>query len=81
MAHRPLHIIADEIIADWPKAANSGHPAGAYLLPMLSLTDVTDRYYYDDGRTIVMYFLSNATSWRGDNARRIKAELREMIAR
>jgi len=27
----------------------------------------------------VRYFLSNATTWRGDTARRIKAELKEML--
>lgn len=29
-------------------------------------------------RSIVLYFLSNATTWRGDDARRIKAELKKL---
>jgi len=28
---------------------------------------------------IVRYFLSNATTWRGETARRIKAELKQML--
>ena len=28
---------------------------------------------------IVRYFLSNATTWRGEDARRIKAELKALL--
>jgi hypothetical protein len=28
---------------------------------------------------VVRYFLSNATSWKGDKAREIKAELKAML--
>jgi hypothetical protein len=87
---RPLHEIADEIIADWPKGAARGtnffderntplHPAGPYLYAMQSLYSVGDNYGLDTGRSCVLYFLSNAASWKGETARRIKAELREMV--
>ena len=33
----------------------------------------------DDGGSIVLYFLSNATTWRGEDARRIKAELKSLL--
>ena len=33
-----------------------------------------------DGRSIVLYFLANAQQWRGPDARRIKAELKSMLA-
>jgi hypothetical protein len=46
---------------------------------MQSLQGINDAYGYDSGKSIVLYFLSNATSWRGDNARRIKAELKGML--
>jgi hypothetical protein len=36
-------------------------------------------YGADDARGIVMYFLANAGTWRGENARRIKAELKGML--
>lgn len=78
-AVRPLHEIAKEIRKDWPVAWNEEHPAGAYLIPMSTLNKVTDNYFMDSGKSIVIYFLSNATGWRGETARRIKAELKEMI--
>ena len=46
---------------------------------MHSLRDVTDAYGYDDGRSIVMYFLANASTWRGETAKRVKAELKELL--
>lgn len=87
---RPLYVIAAEIVADWPKAAERGtnffgernallHPAGPYLEAMNSLHSIDDRFGYDTGRSAVLYFLSNAGQWRGETARRIKAELRELV--
>jgi hypothetical protein len=37
-----------------------------------------EMYGYDTGKSVVLYFLSNATSWRGEVARRVKAELKSM---
>jgi hypothetical protein len=31
---------------------------------------------FDSARSVVLYFLSNASSWRGDVAKRVKAELK-----
>lgn len=76
---RPLHKIAEEILADWPKARSENHPAGAYAVPLLSLESVRDPYYSDTGASVVRGFLGNAQSWRGDTARRIKAELRSLL--
>jgi len=36
-------------------------------------------YYAEDGRAIVLYFLGNAKSWRGETARRIKTELKNIL--
>jgi hypothetical protein len=46
---------------------------------MATLETVNDHYGYDDGRYIVMYFLSNARSFTGADARRIKSELKGML--
>lgn len=73
---RPLHEIAREITRTWK---NVNYAARPYLDAMRSLTSVNDSYGYDDGKGIVLYFLSNAGSWRGDDARRIKAELKAMV--
>ena len=47
---------------------------------MLELESLEDAYMYDSGRGIVLYFLSNAGSWRGNTAKLIKAELKAMLA-
>lgn len=76
---RPLSEIAREIIADYPKAGNENHPAGAYVVPMASLDKITDAYYADTADSIVRYALSNLAGWRGETARRVKAELKGML--
>lgn len=73
---RPIYIIANEIGLNWKKPYFGAVP---YLRAMHSLRDVTDAYGYDDGRSIVMYFLANANTWKGETARRIKAELKELL--
>lgn len=72
---RPLSIIAAEIRRDWK---NVNYAAKPYLEAMSSLNDIRDNYYHDTGKSVVLYFLANAGSWRGDVARRIKAELKEI---
>lgn len=72
---RPLYEIAAEIRHAWPKVSPYAEP---YLDAMDELTLITDRYYLDSAAEIVMRFLVNASGWRGEDARRIKAELRSM---
>jgi hypothetical protein len=45
---------------------------------METLNSIHDNYYFDSAHSIVLYFLSNAQGWRGEDARRIKAELKQM---
>ena len=75
-AVRSLRTIAYEIRRDWKKVYFGAVP---YLEAMARLETVRDNYGYDDAKSIVLYFLSNATSWRGDVARRVKAELKAMV--
>jgi len=53
--------------------------AEAYVTPMKSLTSLSDTYGADSAESIVLYALSNLTSWRGETARRVKAELNGML--
>jgi len=69
---RPLREIAAEIRRDWK---NPYFGAVPYLQAMGTLGSVNDSYGYDEGRSIVNYFLSNASGWRGPTAKRVKAEL------
>ena len=72
---RKLNAIASEIKSDW---TNVNYGAKPYLDAMSTLESITDNYYQDSGKSIVLYFLSNTSTWRGENAKRIKAELKKM---
>lgn len=79
---RPLHEIAAEIYATWRNAAGKStiyFGAVPYVEAMAQLDSITDMFYADRASDIVVYFLGNANTWRGEDAKRIKAELREMI--
>ena len=69
--------LAEMISRDWGSKVNYG--ARPYLQAMYSLNSVDDDYGYDTGKSIVLYFLSNASSWRGDLARAVKAELKRRV--
>ncbi len=70
---RSLAAIAYDIRKTWAKPYFGAMP---YIEAMGHLTDVSDMYFDDTGHTVVLYFLANAKTWRGDDAKRIKAELK-----
>jgi hypothetical protein len=74
---RPLYVIAREIRRDWGSKLN--YAARPYLDAMQSLDTIGETYYQDSAASVVRYFLSNATTWKGDVARRVKAELKAML--
>ena len=76
MQHRPLSNIAHDIRRDW-KNVNFG--AKPYLAAMSEMDSIKDEYMYDTGKSVVLYFLSNAATWRGPVAKEIKAELKAMM--
>lgn len=77
---RPLYDIAQDIISDYADRGKSVHySALPYVEAMLCLNTIDDYYYHDSGDSIVRYALSNLSSWRGEKARAIKAELRAML--
>lgn len=77
---RPLRVIAEEIRQDWSAQGKGVSPyAVPYLSAMAELDDVHGQYYADSAASVVRYFLANATTWRGETARRVKAELKTMI--
>jgi len=73
---RLIYQIAKEIRSDWAKVNYGAEP---YLEAMSSLNSINDKYYLDDARVIIMYFLANANTWRGEKAREIKKELNQML--
>ena len=75
MQKRFLSEIADDIRANWP---NVNYAAKPYLDAMDTLTCIEDTYILDSAKSIILYFLANAASWRGETAKRIKAELKDI---
>lgn len=73
---RPLWEIVREIRKDWKKVYFGAIP---YLDAMATLESVNDLFGYDNGKSIVRYFLSNASAWKGETAKRIKKELKELL--
>lgn len=74
--HRPIHLIANEIRADWPRPNYAAVP---YLQAMSSLDSIHGRYGMDLAEDVIRRFLINAGTWRGPVARRIKSELKGML--
>ena len=72
---RPLSEIALEIRRDWKNVYFGAIP---YLDAMSQLTSIDDDYYADSAVSVVLYFLANANTWRGETARRVKAELKAL---
>jgi len=73
---RPLYEIHDDIRKNWIKPWYGAVP---YLNAMRYLNSIDDFYGYDSADSIIRYFLSNARTWKGEHARRIKAELNQML--
>lgn len=73
---RSISTIARDIIKAWPKVNFAAKP---YLEAMLRLDRISDRYGFDDARSVVTYFLGNASSFRGEEAKALKAELKSLL--
>lgn len=73
---RPIYEIASDIRAEWK---NVYFGAAPFLRAMLELDRVDDAYYADSADSIIRYFLANASTFRGQRAREIKAELKAMV--
>lgn len=73
---RTIREIAREIREDWKKVSPYAEP---YLQAMAKLESLNDVYGCEYGDEIVLRFLSNAQSWRGEKARAIKKELNKIV--
>jgi hypothetical protein len=79
---RPLYEIARDIRLNWKKSISGTDiwfGAKPYLDAMATLDSINDKYGMDSAKSIVLYFLSNASTWRGETAKRIKTELKQMV--
>ena len=73
---RPIYAIAKDIRSNWIKVNYAAKP---YLEAMEELTNISDMFMHDTAQRVVRYFLSNASSFRGEDAKRIKLELKAML--
>jgi len=73
---RPIYEIAQEIEVSWKKPSFNAKP---YLQAMYLLESVNDRYGVEDGKSIVLGFLANASTFRGEDAKCLKDELRNLL--
>lgn len=73
---RLIHQIARDINLHW---ANVYYGAKPYLRAMETLYNINDSYGCDSAESIVNYFLANAGGFRGEHARRLKAELKALL--
>lgn len=72
---RSISEIAREIRREWEYPYFGAVP---YLDAMGHLDGPDDNYGCDSASSIIAYFLSNASSFRGEKARAIKAELKKI---
>ena len=83
---RTFSVIAFEVLHLWKTKYGKDLPwslkcALPYLEAMLECdtTNKDEAYYAETVESVVIYFLANITNWRGDDAKRIKAELKSML--
>jgi hypothetical protein len=76
---RSLSTIAGEIMGSPWYRSNSSIYARDYVEAMSRLNKITDQFFADTAESVVRYALSNLTTWRGDQARAIKAELKDLL--
>lgn len=73
---RKLSDIAREIRSDWK---NVNYAAKPYLEAMMGCDTIDGSYGEDSCASVVAYFLSNASQWKGDKAKAVKKELNDML--
>lgn len=77
--HRPLYQFAGTIKRNWD---NIDAKAKIYVEKMFSLNQVEpdkEGKSYDPARVVISGFLQNSRTWRGELARQVKRELKEII--
>ncbi len=76
LEQKTISQIATMIEKDWKNIYFGAVP---YLEAMHFLSSIDDNYICDSGSSVIAYFLSNATTWKGPIAREIKKELNKRL--
>lgn len=72
-----INELAVLIEKNWQKSSPYAIP---YIEAMHSHNTLKDKFYAETAENIIMYFLCNAATWRGETARLVKSELRRRLA-
>jgi hypothetical protein len=75
-APRAISAIALDIVKAWH---NPYYGAVPYLEALLTLNTIDDMYICEDAHSVILYFLSNAATFRGPQAKVLKAELKALL--
>lgn len=79
LANLPVSGIARMIKADHAQQGKEiNYAAAPYVNAMLGMTTAKDAVGADDGEGVILRALCNLGSWRGENARTIKAHLKKL---
>jgi hypothetical protein len=70
---RPISQIAADIKKSWPRVPNC---AKVYLNALEALNDKNSKFGLDTAPSLINYFLCNASTFKGEQARSLKAELK-----
>ena len=73
---RPVYKIAADILNDWNRPNYAALP---YLTAMLTINNELENYGGDTAKSVISYFLSNSSSYRGLKAKELKNELKTLI--
>lgn len=73
---RPVYKIAEDILNSWDSPNYAARP---YLAAMLTINNEQEKYGHETAKSIILYFLSNATTFKGLKAKELKAELKQLI--
>lgn len=76
-ALRTIRAIALDIARVWPSQGKGvNYAAAPYLDALRQLNTCADRFYGDSAESCILYFLRNASTFRGPDAKRLKDELK-----
>jgi hypothetical protein len=77
--NRPIYEIAREIKNIWRTQGKGIYfGAASHLDALLSIDKPTDIYISESGKWIAAYFLANAATFKGEDAKRLKLELKKV---
>ncbi len=78
---RPLHEIAQEALNSASLQGSVRIHSSCYLGALTHLTSIQECYDEESGKSLLLYALHNLQYWRGEDAKRIKAEFKAHLGK